>query len=177
MAITAHPVQVTSREGDRVLVLKAWVADQWLRPRGGLLSALVFYPYNLLVSLGYAVSAPFDADYDIRLGPIGAVLGVGIPGFTLIPALDPLPEFQGTWVVDPSTMQRLVDASTEGQWSLNRALRATEIWSEYWWYVEIRGIRDRSDGENAELLRDQERSHWFVHFDPSGGKLPLLQRL
>jgi hypothetical protein len=177
MAVTGHPVQLTSREGDQVLVLRAWIGDQWLPGDGGLLSTIVLYPYDLFRSLGYALQAPFDADYDVRLGPLGALLGIALPGVSLVPAIGPSPAIQGTWVLEHETLDSLIEAAGQGRPALNQALRATTVWSEHWWYVERVELRERREGENAELLRDPDREYWFVHFDQKGGAIRSPQRL
>jgi hypothetical protein len=51
--------------------------------------AIIFYPWDVVSSTCVAMSAPFDPDLDVSLGPIGALCGIALPGLTLMPYLYP----------------------------------------------------------------------------------------
>lgn len=72
----------------------------WIRAPGPVLSeprlwlydaviATVLYPWDVVSSTYTAVTAPFDPDLDISMGPIGAICGIALPGPTLIPYIYP----------------------------------------------------------------------------------------
>lgn len=88
-------VHETVRSGPDTAVLGIWI-----RAPGPVLSdppmwlfdaavAIVFYPWDVVSSTCVAVSAPFDPDLDVTLGPLGVVCGIALPGLTLMPYLYP----------------------------------------------------------------------------------------
>lgn len=49
------------------------------------ITALVFYPLDVIASSAYAIQAIDDPDLEVRYGPVGALVGIVLPFFTVIP--------------------------------------------------------------------------------------------
>lgn len=85
------PMAVEARCGDRVVSVRVWISDQGLMDGystgAQALYAVLLYPLNVVGGVVRGVSAPFDRDYDIECGPVGFLVGVAIPGFTLMPRM------------------------------------------------------------------------------------------
>lgn len=90
-------VRVDQRLGadDRTAVLGLWcrapdsVLTDGDAPVAEAAIALVLYPLDVLLSTVVAVRAPFDAELEVRGGPLGAVAGICLPWVTLVPYIYP----------------------------------------------------------------------------------------
>lgn len=95
------PLGVEASSGARVVRLRVWVSDQGLMrdvPWGAqAVLAVVLYPVNAVAGLVRGVTAPFDKDYDIHYGAVGFVVGIAVPGFTLLPRV-----MRETWRLEVS---------------------------------------------------------------------------
>ncbi len=141
LAETRHPQFVRCENGDVLLGLwideRGWFDDRGLprrrypqhlgilptvdgfTPVDGLL-ALLSWPLDAVASTYWAVRAPFDSEYSIQAGPLGALCGIALPGITLMPGFmnQPIPEA----TLSPSDKRRLLSGIRSG--------RAVEAYSE-----------------------------------------------
>jgi hypothetical protein len=69
---------------------------------------LVLFPLDKLMSLVQAMRAPFDGDYDVRWGPLGAFVGCTVPWVTLIPYIYPPPPLADV-VLQREDFERLLE--------------------------------------------------------------------
>jgi hypothetical protein len=74
---------------------------------------LVLYPVEKFLSMLVAVQAPFNADLDIRWGPVGALAGLTLPWVTLIPFILP-PNPLADVHLDPPVFDELCRRVREG---------------------------------------------------------------
>ncbi|PIE21841.1 MAG: hypothetical protein CSA62_15485 [Planctomycetota bacterium] len=76
------------RNEGRTTQVGVWISDQGPWPAigwaGRASGAVLLYPLNIISSTLRGVSAPFDSAYEIEYGPVGFVVGVFVPGFTLV---------------------------------------------------------------------------------------------
>jgi hypothetical protein len=75
--------------------------------------SLVLYPVDKFLSTLIALQAPFNADLDIRWGPVGALAGMTLPWVTLIPYLLP-PNPLADIDLDPRVFDELCRRVREG---------------------------------------------------------------
>lgn len=117
-AITRHQVELTCSKASTPLYV--WVSDQTFPENLAehswpvqILLVTLNQPFNMFFGLLAGVRAPLDADYDIRLGPVGFLAGVTVPGLTVMPALmrGPEPSLQ----VDDDIYRKLLDAIDAGE--------------------------------------------------------------
>lgn len=109
--------------------LYVWVVDAGLveeySPSVRLLASLTLFPLNSLLGVIAVVGAPFDDKYEIRYGPLGAILGVAVPGFTLV-ASPKRPT--GTVWISPREMMVLRSKPLDGQEKHLLRLVASDPW-------------------------------------------------
>lgn len=77
------------------------------------ISALIFYPVEVLLDTSVALRAPFDPTLDIRWGPLGALGGIALPWVTLVPDFFkplPLPDI----TLEPAAFDLLVSRIGRG---------------------------------------------------------------
>ncbi len=90
-SLAQTPLTRRIRTEGATVVLRIWINNP-----GPVLSAppsplhdaihvLLLYPVEIVLDTGIAVTAPFDPDFEIRWGPIGAVAAIVLPGVTLMP--------------------------------------------------------------------------------------------
>ena len=83
------------RTSDDAVTLGVWFMARGCPMSGGdapvaeAVTAILFYPLDVLLSSVVAARAPFDPRLDITWGPVGAVAGIALPWVTLIPHLYP----------------------------------------------------------------------------------------
>lgn len=81
---------VRTADGD-AQVLRVWIdapgpaGDDEDLALGCAISGLLLFPLESLLSAYTAVTAVVDPDLEIRWGPVGTVLGIGLPWVTLLP--------------------------------------------------------------------------------------------
>jgi len=73
-------------DGVTHMVLSVRYSDQGATAHTGFVLACALYPVNAVAGLIAGIYAPFDEFYDIQLGPLGVILGVIVPGFTVLPS-------------------------------------------------------------------------------------------
>ena len=117
-AVGRDTVELKSEQGSTWVYV--WYSDQttaentleqdWPLP---IVTAVVVQPINMLFGVLQGCTAPFNAEYDIRFGPIGFVAGVLVPGLTVMPALMSVP---GTWPlpVDDAVRQQVLEGIDAG---------------------------------------------------------------
>jgi hypothetical protein len=85
------PMELIACSKNKTHQVRVWVSDQGLMDdyhwSAQAAFAILLYPLNVVGGIARGVSAPFDSGYDIEYGPVGFVVGVVVPGFTVMPRL------------------------------------------------------------------------------------------
>lgn len=76
--------EVSVRTEKETVALSIWVSDQGIIHGGELL--MVLWPVHAFLAASAAIQAPFNGDYDIQWGPLGALAGIVVPGLTVLPS-------------------------------------------------------------------------------------------
>lgn len=138
------PMAVEARCGDEVVPVRVWVSDQGLMGDYSWSTQAVYtvllYPLNVVGGVARGVLAPFDRNYDIQYGPIGFVVGVAIPGFTLMPRMMRTDPWRMT--VTNEEIEVLAGPSEFNVVAAMQILRRCEyVNDERVLYVEVGGVR------------------------------------
>lgn len=64
-------------------------SDSIASPLADAAGAILLYPVDVVASAAVAIQAPFEPRRDITWGPVGALAGICLPGFTLVPHIYP----------------------------------------------------------------------------------------
>ena len=124
-------------DGRRTTRLVVRYSDQGIVDGTSPWYCIVMYPINMVAGLLASVQAPFDENYDIEYGIVGAMVGTFIPGFTVLPS--------------PMRIERReVSITTSELTNLEQSLRSDHR-DAYVWIAEVLGCMD------ANLIMSAER--------------------
>lgn len=163
LACTRTDMCITTRKRPEVVVFRVWIAAGQLQPVSleTTVQTLAAYPIDVLASATVALLAPFNPEFDVRFGPLGAVAGILLPGFTVTTFLDGF-SWDGGFVVSQSEFETLLAATRGGDRRLREVMQSLhDVWEENWLSVEFVEVRSRLPEENEWLRQNQDHDRWW----------------